>query len=145
MRIALLSAALAASAVATGPARAQTPVGVQPQIREARNPRARDWQQYRRYDHDRYEDGQRGYFAERYYRDARYYQERRLDRNDRIYRGGDGRYYCRRGDGTTGLIIGGLAGATLGTAIPRGGSRLLGTLTGAEISRSIDRGAVRCR
>ena len=145
MRIALLWATLAATAVAAGPADAQAQIGVQQQPREARNPRARDWRQYRRYDHNRYEDGQRGYFADRYYRDARYYQERRLDRNDRIYRGDDGRYYCRRSDGTTGLIIGGLAGATLGTAIARGESRLLGTLTGPEISRSIDRGAVRCR
>ena len=32
------------------------------------------------------------------------YRERRLGRRDRIYRGGDGRYYCRRSDGTTGLI-----------------------------------------
>src|ERR1044072_2658697 len=39
-----------------------------------------------------------------------HYRERRLGRHDRIYRGGDGRYYCRRSDGTTGLVIGAIAG-----------------------------------
>lgn len=72
--------------------------------------------------------------------------ERRLGRNDRIYRGGDGRYYCRRNDGTTGLVIGGLAGGLLGNAI---GGNTLGTLLGAGggalLGRSVDRGNVRCR
>ena len=73
------------------------------------------------------------------------YQVRRLGRNDRIYRGSDNRYYCRRSDGTTGLIIGGLAGGLLGNSLAGGGSRTLGTLlgggAGALLGQSIDRGS----
>ena len=47
------------------------------------------------------------YDATRYYRDDPRYQERMLTSNDQVYRGSDGRYYCKRNDGTTGLIIGG--------------------------------------
>ena len=83
------------------------------------------------------------------YRDGRYYKERRLSRNDRVYRGNDGRYYCRREDGTTGLIIGALAGGLLGNTIANGKSTTLATLLGAGggalIGRSIDRGDARCR
>jgi hypothetical protein len=109
----------------------------------------RDWRTYRNYDYNRHEAGQQTYFADRYYRDGRYYQPRRLGRNDRIYRGSDNRYYCRRSDGTTGLIVGGLSGAVLGNAIAGGGSRTLGTLlggaAGALLGQSIDRGNVTCR
>ncbi|WP_294292324.1 glycine zipper 2TM domain-containing protein [uncultured Sphingomonas sp.] len=109
----------------------------------------RDWRQYRNYDWNRYERGQGRYYADRYYRDGRSYQVRRLGRNDRIYRGYDNRYYCRRSDGTTGLIIGGVAGGFLGNALDRGGSGLLGTLLGAGggavLGREIERGNVRCR
>jgi hypothetical protein len=74
------------------------------------------------------------------------YRERRLGRNDEIYRGHDGRNYCRRSDGTTGLVIGAIGGSLLGNAI--GGDRLstlLGAGGGAVLGRSIDRGQVRCR
>lgn len=54
-----------------------------------------------------------------------------MSENDRIYRGEDGRYYCRRSDGTTGLIVGGVAGAALGNIIAPRGSRTLGTILGA--------------
>ena len=47
-------------------------------------------------------------------RDDRRYRSYRLGRIDRIYRGSDNRYYCRRDDGTTGLIVGGIAGGLLG-------------------------------
>lgn len=114
-------------------------------VRDAR----RDWRQYNRYDYNRFERGQRGYYADNYYRDGRFYRERRLGRNDRIYRGQNGRYYCRRNDGTTGLIVGGLAGGVLGNIIAPGGSDLLGTLLGAAaggaLGNSIDRNNVRCR
>lgn len=109
----------------------------------------RDWRQYRNYDYNRPERGSRGYYAENYYRDGRYYQERRLSARDRIYRGNNGRYYCRRPDGTTGLIIGGAAGALLGNALDNGRSSLLGTLigggAGALLGREVERGSVRCR
>jgi hypothetical protein len=92
-----------------------------------------------------------GYWdAARYYkRDDRRYRARRLSRNDRIYRGSDNRYYCRRDDGTTGLIVGGISGAVLGHIIAPGGSKTLGTIVGAGAGalagRAIDDGDVVCR
>lgn len=80
-----------------------------------------------------------------HYRSGKY-RERRLSRNDHIYRGRDGRYYCRRNDGTTGLVIGAVAGGLLGNAI--GGSTLstlIGGAGGAALGRSVDRGNLRCR
>jgi uncharacterized protein YcfJ len=72
-----------------------------------------------------------------------------LGRNDRIYRGSDDRYYCRRDDGTTGLIIGGVAGGVLGNIIAPGSSKTIGTLIGAGagalIGRAIDDRDVVCR
>ncbi|WP_404371894.1 glycine zipper 2TM domain-containing protein [Sphingomonas sp. MMS24-J45] len=118
------------------------------EVRDARRDRNRDWRQYRNYDYNRFENGQRYYYADRYYRPGNY-QVRRLGRNDRIYRGSDNRYYCRRSDGTTGLIIGGLAGGLLGNSLSSGGSRTLGTLlgggAGALLGQSIDRGQIQCR
>jgi hypothetical protein len=109
----------------------------------------RNWRQYRSYDYNRYEPGRNAYYADDYYRDGRYYRERRLTSRDRIYRGRDNRYYCRRSDGTTGLIVGGAVGALLGNSIDGGRSSLLGTLigggAGALLGREIQRGSVRCR
>ncbi|WP_169542643.1 hypothetical protein [Sphingomonas baiyangensis] len=89
------------------------------------------------------------YYAEQYYRDGPNYAPRRLSRNDRIYAGRDGRYYCRRNDGTTGLIVGGIAGGALGSIISPGGSGLLGALlggaAGAAAGEAIDRDNVTCR
>jgi len=110
----------------------------------------REWRESHRYDWNRPDIRYgRSYDPARYYRDGRYYREHRLGRNDRIYRGYDGRYYCRRSDGTTGLIIGAVAGGLLGNALDTGRSSTLGTILGAGggalIGRSIDRGEVRCR
>ncbi len=109
----------------------------------------RDWRQARNYDWNRLPPGQRRYYADNYYRDGRYYQPRRLGRNDRLYRGNDGRYYCRRNDGTTGLVIGAVGGGVLGNVLTNGNSGLLGTLLGAGggalLGREIDRGGVSCR
>ena len=86
--------------------------------------------------------------ATHYYRDGDY-QERVLTRDDRIYEGSDGRYYCRRPDGTAGLIVGGIAGGVLGNALAPGGSKTLGTLLGAAggaaIGDAVASGNVRCR
>lgn len=118
--------------------------------RANRNQRAatRDWRQYRNYDHDRFETGSNSYDAERYYRDDRSYRSRRLSSNDRVYRGQNNQYYCRRSDGTTGLIAGGVGGALLGNTIAPGGSELLGTLIGAGggalAGRAVER-SVSCR
>ncbi|MEK7342419.1 MAG: glycine zipper 2TM domain-containing protein [Pseudomonadota bacterium] len=47
------------------------------------------------------------------------------------WRGRDGRTYCRKSDGTTGLIIGGVGGALVGRAIDTRGDRATGTILGA--------------
>jgi hypothetical protein len=116
------------------------------QQRRYRRQMNRNWN---RYDYNRYEPGQSTYYADRYYRSGQYYQQRQLTHDDRIYRGRDGRYYCRRSDGTTGLIIGGIAGAVLGSAIAPGRSNTIGALIGgaggALAGRAIDRNNVRCR
>lgn len=89
------------------------------------------------------------YYAERYYRDDARYHERRMRENENVYVGNDGRYYCKRSDGTTGLIVGGIAGGALGNVIAPGGSKTLGTLLGAAggaaAGAAIDRKNVRCR
>ncbi|VVS97382.1 conserved hypothetical protein [Sphingomonas sp. EC-HK361] len=104
---------------------------------------------YGRYDYNRPDPAYNGYYADRYYRDDARYRERRLGNNDRVYVGNDGRYYCRRNDGTTGLIVGGIAGGALGAAIAPGGSGLLGALiggvAGAAGGQAIDKNNVRCR
>ena len=93
----------------------------------------------------------RGYWdAARYYRnDDRRYGPRRLSQNDRIYRGSDNRYYCEHDDGTTGLIVGAMAGGVLGNIIAPGSWKTVGTIlgagSGALIGRKVDRGDVTCR
>ena len=110
---------------------------------------SRNWQSYRAYDYNRVDPRYGNYYADRYYRDGSYYQPRQLAYNDRIYRGQNGQYYCRRPDGTTGLIIGGLAGGALGNLIAPGGSKTLGTIIGAVgggiAGRALDRNRVTCR
>ena len=104
---------------------------------------------WRQYDYNRPDPNYGGYYADRYYREDTRHRERRLSRNDRLYRGQDGRYYCRRSDGTTGLVIGAIAGGVLGNVIAPGGSETLGTILGAGAGaiagRAIDRNDVRCR
>lgn len=107
-----------------------------------------DWGQVSAYDWNHPEPGYNAYYPDRYYR-AGNYPVHNLGRGDRIYRGHDGRYYCRRSDGTTGLVIGAAAGALLGNALRVGGSSTLSTIlggaAGAAIGSSIDRGNLRCR
>ncbi|WP_336977890.1 glycine zipper 2TM domain-containing protein [Altererythrobacter fulvus] len=80
---------------------------------------------------------------------GRYREPRRVTHNDRIWRGNDGRYYCKRDNGTTGLIIGAAGGALVGRAIDTRGDRTVGTILGAAVGgllgREIDRGEARCR
>ena len=104
---------------------------------------------YDRY--DRAVDNDRAYYGDRYYDGSsrRYYRERRLARSDRIWRGRDGRYHCRRSDGTTGIIVGAAIGGLLGNQIAGRGDRTLGTILGLAggglLGSQIDRGDVRCR
>lgn len=80
---------------------------------------------------------------------GRYYEPRRIERDDRIWRGRDGKYYCRRDNGTTGLIIGAAVGALVGRELDGGRDRTVGTIIGAAggglLGRAIDRGELKCR
>jgi uncharacterized protein YcfJ len=93
--------------------------------------------------------GHRAKQAQIYDARGQYREPRRLARNDRVWRGDDGRYYCRRDSGTTGLVIGAAAGALLGRHLDGGQDRTLGTVIGAAggalLGREIDRGGLRCR
>lgn len=148
MRKFIIAASLAAVAAPMMPVSADPPPWAPAHGRRAKE-RQQDWQRYRNYDYNRVDPRYGGYYADRYYRDGGYYKPRTLRPDDRVYRGRDGRYYCRRADGTTGLIIGGLAGGVLGNAIAPGGSKTLGTIlgggAGALLGRSIDRDGVTCR
>ena len=83
----------------------------------------------------RYKDRQRTYYT--------------TDNGIRYWRE-DGRNYCRRSDGTVGLIVGGAAGALAGRAIDTRGERTTGTILGAAagalLGREVDRGrTISCR
>ena len=79
---------------------------------------------------------------------ARYY-DRQGYYSGPTWRGRDGRYYCRRSNGTTGLLIGGAAGALIGRSIDGGRDRTAGTVIGAAagalLGREVDRGGSRHR
>ena len=99
---------------------------------------------------DRWDARDQQWDAARYYRrDNGRYPPRRMTRYDRVYRGSDDRYYCKRDDGTTGLIVGGIAGGVLGHVIAPGGSKTLGTIIGAGagalLGRAVDDGDIVCR
>ena len=97
------------------------------------------------YDRDRRWRDDRG----RYDRNGRYREPRRISRNSRMWRGDDGRYYCQRDNGTTGLVIGAGVGALAGHEIAGRGDRTLGAIlggaVGALVGREIDRGSLKCR
>ena len=105
--------------------------------------------QYGQYDYNHPDPAYNGYEADRYYRNDSRYQERRLTKDERVYRGRDNRYYCRRSDGSTGLIVGGLGGAAVGAMIAPGDSTALGAIIGAiggaAVGGAIDANNVRCR
>jgi len=109
---------------------------------------ARYWNQGQYYNYNRPDLRYNGYYADNYYRGGNY-QAQRLNVNDRTYRGNDNRYYCRRNDGTTGLIVGAIGGGVLGNVIAPGGSKTLGSIIGgglgAVLGNSIDRNNVTCR
>ena len=78
-----------------------------------------------------------------------YIEPRRITRSDYVWRGKDGRYYCRRDNGTTGLLIGAAVGALAGHELAGRGDKTLGTILGAVgggvLGRAIDRGDLKCR
>ena len=64
-------------------------------------------------------------------------------RDRREWRGRDGRTYCKKSNGKTGTIIGGVGGALLGRTVDTRGDRTVGTLGGAVLGglagRAIDK------
>ena len=114
-------------------------------------PAAANAQSYGYYDGGRYD---RNYRGDRY-RGERY--DRRYSRNNyygnRSYNGNRGHYRDRCGSGTTGTIVGGVAGALLGREVTRdnrGYNRnsgttgaIVGGALGALAGRAIDRGDCR--
>jgi hypothetical protein len=113
------------------------------------------WDRSDRYDDDRYDrrdrrDRYQGRGRGRSYDDryaANYGQPVRRD--TRVWRGNDGRYYCRKDNGTTGLLIGAGVGALIGNEVAGRGDRTLGAILGAAggalLGREIDRSSTRCR
>jgi len=89
------------------------------------------------------------------WRDRRRWRDRDWDdrrwegRRGDFWRGNDGRWRCRRADGTTGLVVGAVGGALLGRTVDTRGDRTVGTLLGAVggglLGREIERGGARCR
>ena len=170
MRTSLIALALASTVVVAVPAAAQTRAD-QARWEQAQRRFEAEREIYER-ERARYEASRRGGYGyrdrydryddrygwrsgddwepSRYYRDDPRYEERRLTAEDEVYRGSDGRYYCRRSDGTTGLVIGAGVGALIGRGIDGGRSRaggtivggVLGALIGREVERSQD---LRCR
>ncbi|MXP27377.1 glycine zipper 2TM domain-containing protein [Porphyrobacter algicida] len=91
--------------------------------------------------------GKHAHDRERY--DRHHHEYHTTHSGVRYWRGNDGRYYCHRSDGTTGLLVGLAAGALVGRAIDTHGDRATGTILGAAggalLGRSIDRGRTVCR
>ena len=159
MRTAILTALVLATALPMAPVRADPPswshAGGNGHKGNKHDDDRRDGDRYAprpdysRYDYNRPDPRYGNYQPNRYYVQGGNYQPRRLGTNDRIYRGQDNRYYCRRSDGTTGLIIGGLSGGVLGNLIAPNGSKTLGSIIGgglgAVIGSSIDSNNVTCR
>lgn len=99
----------------------------------------------RDYRSDRYDSRYDARYDDRRY-DDRY--DARYDQRPREWRGSDGRTYCRKSDGTVGLIVGGAAGALLGRAVDTRGERTTGTILGAAAGALIGKSLAskrRCR
>lgn len=92
--------------------------------------------------HHGYRGEHRYYGGRRHYHRADYY-------DGPVWRGRDGRYHCRRSDGTTGLLIGAAVGGVVGHEVAGRGDRTAGTIIGmaggALIGRAIDRNGSHCR
>jgi hypothetical protein len=84
---------------------------------------------------DYYDD----YDYSRMYRSGTY-EPYTLGYNDEVYRGSDGRYYCKRRDGTVGLVVGAGVGALIGSAVSHG---TLGTILGAAAGGAVGYSAER--
>lgn len=150
-----MNAFFKATALAAATASLATAVPASAQSYDTRYEAASEWQRDRA--RDDYRDRERDWNRDRYgysredsrrgYRNP--YQGEPVYRDTRVWRGNDGRNYCRRQDGTTGLVIGGVVGALAGNAIDGGRERTLGTILGAVggalLGREVDRSDSRCR
>ena len=92
----------------------------------------------------------KGHRVVRVYDDRGYYvSPRRITRSSYMWRGRDGRYYCKRDNGTPGLVIGAGVGALAGHELSGRGDTTLGAIlggaVGAIVGREIDRGSLSCR
>ena len=78
-----------------------------------------------------------------------YLTPKKITRDSYMWRGDDGKYYCKRENGTTGLVIGAGVGALAGHELAGRGDKTLGVLLGAAagglLGRTIDRGDLKCR
>ncbi|MFN6935365.1 MAG: glycine zipper 2TM domain-containing protein [Tsuneonella sp.] len=104
----------------------------------------------KRHGHDRYDSRYDNRYYGNGYRTQQTYYGEPVYANTRVWRGEDNRYYCRKSNGTTGLVIGAAGGALLGREIAgRYGDRTLGAILGAAggalLGREIAGGGTRCR
>ncbi len=63
----------------------------------------------------------------------------------REWQGRDGRTYCRKSDGTVGLVVGAAAGGLVGRAVDTRGERATGTILGAAAGALLGREVARKR
>lgn len=156
LALAIPAFALAAPAMAVAPAQAApaytqfaAPIHADSIFENGRDRDDRRYKRGRGHDRGYYRDDDRRYDRgnDRNYRSARY--DERVSRDTRIWRGRDGRYYCQRENGTTGLLIGAAVGGLIGNEVAGRGDRTLGAILGAAggaiLGRSIDRSNSRCR
>jgi len=103
-----------------------------------------NWEHGRKYKNRRDRD-RRGSYGRHARND---YRGDRVGRNTRVWNR-NGRTYCQKENGTTGLLIGGAVGALAGHEVAGSGNRTLGALIGAAggglLGRAIDLSDARCR
>ena len=94
-------------------------------------------------------DASADFYKKRKHRERYYASDQRVNSNTRVWRDNDGRYRCKKDNGTTGLLIGGAVGGVAGHEIAGNGDKLLGTVLGAAggalLGREIDKDKYRCR
>jgi hypothetical protein len=96
---------------------------------------------------NRYAD--RGYWQDSHSSRYPVYRDTSWNGSSRYRWGPNGQLQCRRQDGTTGLVVGAIAGGTLGNVIAREGDKRLGSVIGgtlgAVLGNEIAKGNARCR
>ena len=123
--LATLSAAFAVPALGQSRAEEDRWRSAQRRYDEERNIYEREQQRYdeakRRDEQLRYDNNYgNNYDPARDYRADSRYAERPMTAQDPVWQGSDGQYYCRRTDGTTGLVVGAGVGALVGRGIDGG-------------------------